>query len=84
MGVDRLRVIDTGLDPAGSQGDDGINVLAIGPKVVVSHERNSETNARLADAGVRVIPVPSSELGSLRGGPRCMTCAVARAAGGDS
>lgn len=78
MGIDRLRVIDTGLDPAGGQWDDGINVLAIGPRVVVSHERNSETNARLADAGVRVIPVPGSELGSLRGGPRCMTCAVGR------
>jgi arginine deiminase len=78
MGIERLRVIDTGLDPAGGQWDDGSNVLAIGPRLAVSHERNSETNSRLEAAGVRVIRVPSSELGSLRGGPRCMTCAVGR------
>jgi arginine deiminase len=77
MGIERLRVIDTGTDPGG-QGDDGSNVLAIGPRVAVSHERNSETNMRLEGAGVRVIRVPSSELGSIRGGPRCMTCAVGR------
>jgi len=44
----------------------------------VSHERSFEANARLEAAGVRVIRVPSSELGSLRGGPRCMTCPVER------
>jgi hypothetical protein len=53
-------------------------VLAIGRRVAVSHERNSETNARLEAAGVRVISVPSSELGSVRGGPRCMTCPISR------
>jgi arginine deiminase len=81
MGIERLHVIDSGLDPLwgeSGQGDDGSNVLAIGRRVVVSHERNSETNARLEQAGVRVIRVPSSELGSLRGGPRCMTCPVGR------
>jgi arginine deiminase len=78
MGIERLRVIDTGTDPAGGQHGDGSNVLAIGPRVAVSHERNSETNARLEGAGIRVIRVPSSELGSIRGGPRCMTCAVGR------
>ena len=53
-------------------------MLAVGPRLAISHERNSETNARLEAAGVRVIRVPSSELGSVRGGPRCMTCPVSR------
>ena len=81
MGIDRLHVIDSGVDPVWGQPgqrDDGSNVLAIGPRLAVSHERNSETNARLEAAGVRVIRVPSSELGSVRGGPRCMTCPVSR------
>jgi arginine deiminase len=81
MGVDRVRLIDSGTEPVwGPTGrwDDGSNVLAIGRGVVVSHERNSEANARLEAAGVRVIRVPSSELGSVRGGPRCMTCGISR------
>ncbi len=81
MGIDRLHVIDSGVDPQwgrSASADDGSNVLAIGRRVVVSHERNSETNARLEHAGVRVIRVPASELGSMRGGPRCMTCPVGR------
>ena len=81
MGIDRLRVIDSGVDliwGQPGQRDDGSNVLAIGCRVVVGHERNSETNARLEAAGVTVIRVPSSELGSVRGGPRCMTCPISR------
>jgi arginine deiminase len=81
IGVDRVHVIDSGTEPAwGPTGrwDDGSNVLVIGRRVVVSHERNSDTNARLEAAGVRVIRVPSSELGSIRGGPRCMTCSISR------
>jgi arginine deiminase len=80
MGIDRLKVINTGVDPlhARRQWDDGGNALAIDRRVVVCHERNSETNARLEAAGVEVIRVPASELGSARGGPRCMTCPVAR------
>jgi hypothetical protein len=42
------------------------------------HERNTETISRLETAGVRVIQVPGSELGSSRGGPRCMSCPVGR------
>jgi len=81
MGIQRLNVIDSGVDPIWAQPgqrDDGSNVLAIGSRVAISHERNSETNARLEAAGVRVIRVPSSELGSVRGGPRCMTCPISR------
>jgi arginine deiminase len=80
MGIERLRVIDTGTDAArdGDPWDDDGNVLAVGRRVAVSHERNSRANARLEDAGIRVIQVPSSELGSMRGGPRCMACPVSR------
>jgi arginine deiminase len=88
MRIERLRVLDSGLDPVwGRAADDGSNVLAIGRRLVVSHERSFEANARLEAAGVRVIRVPSSELGSARGGPRCMTCPVGRdpvAQGADS
>ena len=81
IGIERLKVIDTGMDPVSAhraQWDDGNNALAIGPRVAVVHERNTETIARLEDAGVQVIQVPGSELASRRGGPRCMSCAVGR------
>jgi arginine deiminase len=81
MGIERLRVIETGVDPLTTprqQWDDGGNALAIDRRVAVCHERNVETNARLEAAGVEVIRVPASELGSHRGGPRCMACPVAR------
>jgi arginine deiminase len=81
MGIDQLRVIETGLDPITAereQWDDGNNTLAIAPRLVVAYERNVETNARLEDAGIEVVRIPGSELGSGRGGPRCMSCPVAR------
>ncbi|WP_445168889.1 arginine deiminase [Mycolicibacterium sp. Dal123E01] len=81
MEIDRLRVIDTGLDPVTAereQWDDGNNTLALAPGVVVAYERNSETNARLQDSGIEVLPIAASELGTGRGGPRCMSCPVAR------
>jgi arginine deiminase len=87
MGIERLNVIDTGLDPLTgprSQWDDGGNALAIDRRVVISHERNVETNARLESAGVEVIRVPGSELGSRRGGPRSMSCSVARIPAGQA
>lgn len=81
MRIDRLRVIDTGLDPVTAereQWDDGNNTLAVGPRLTVAYERNVETNARLESAGIEVIRVAGSELGSGRGGPRCMSCPVRR------
>jgi arginine deiminase len=81
MGIEKLRVIDTGLDPVTAereQWDDGNNTLALAPGVVVGYERNVETNERLKEAGIEVLPIAGSELGSGRGGPRCMSCPIAR------
>jgi len=81
MGIDRMRVIDTGLDPVTAereQWDDGNDTLALAPGVVVAYERNTETNARLTDAGIEVLPIAAAELGTGRGGPRCMSCPAAR------
>jgi arginine deiminase len=81
MGIEKLRVIDTGLDPVTAereQWDDGNNTLALAPGVVVAYERNTETNVRLQDSGIEVLPISASELGTGRGGPRCMSCPVAR------
>jgi arginine deiminase len=81
MRIDTLRVIDTGLDPVTAereQWDDGNNTLAIGPRLTVAYERNVETNARLEEAGIEVVRISGSELGSGRGGPRCMSCPASR------
>jgi arginine deiminase len=81
MGVDTVRIIDTGLDPVTAereQWDDGNNTLAIGPRLAVAYERNVETNARLEEAGIEVLRIAGSELGSGRGGPRCMSCPISR------
>ncbi|TQF74029.1 arginine deiminase [Rhodococcus spelaei] len=81
MGIGKLRVIDTGLDHVTAereQWDDGNNTLALAPGVVVAYERNVETNARLESSGIEVLRIAGSELGSGRGGPRCMSCPVQR------
>ncbi len=81
MEIDRLRVIDTGLDPITAereQWDDGNNTLAVAPRLAVAYERNVVTNAALEAQGIEVLRLAGSELGSGRGGPRCMSCPILR------
>ena len=52
-----MRVIETGGDSFGAereQWDDGNNVVALEPGVVVAYERNTSTNAALRKAGIEV------------------------------
>ena len=58
--------------------DSEANRWAVAPGVVVAYERNVETNARLEAAGIEVLRISGSELGSGRGGPRCMSCPMNR------
>src|SRR3954451_12506900 len=81
LGVRDLHVVETGGDryeQEREQWDDGNNVVALEPGVVVAYERNTYTIAKMREAGVEVIEIAGFELGKGRGGGHCMTCPLQR------
>ena len=75
------RVIELGSDGPELHGrpwDHGVNVLPLAAGLVLAYEDNSKANEQLTAAGVQVIAVPGAMLGRGRGGPRCLTCPLAR------
>jgi arginine deiminase len=81
LGVKQLRVITTGGDEyqaAREQWDDGNNVVALEPGVVIAYSKNPYTNQKLRDAGIEVLTFDGFELGKGRGGGHCMTCPLLR------
>ena len=84
MGLPRVKMIRCGggdrVASEREQWNDGSNTLCIAPGKVVVYDRNYVTNAILRDNGIQVLEMPSSELSRGRGGPRCMSMPLRRAA----
>ena len=82
-GVGSVNILQTPQSDSGAergQWNDACNLLALRENVVTSYDRNWQTIEYLRSQGIKVLEVPSAELGRGRGGPRCMTCPLEREA----
>lgn len=84
LGIKHIDIIYSGGDDsitsAREQWGDSTNTLAIQPGTVVCYDRNEATNRVLQNHGIDVVVFDGSELVRGRGGPRCMSMPLERAA----
>lgn len=82
LNLDKVTLIRCGGDnivtAAREQWNDGSNTLTIAPGEVVVYDRNTVTNKKLEEAGVKLNYIRGSELVRGRGGPRCMSMPIVR------
>ena len=81
LGLDAIRVLTVPADSLTAereQWNDGSNLLALEPGVVMAYERNTASNDFFAAQGFEVVTIPGNELGRGRGGAHCMTCPIIR------